>query len=197
MTSTVTKLPGRAVRIGFEGLRAPLSLAEKAGLDLKGWPPVVAYEAIEAQAKRVIGLALGDEGLVEEGDAQADAAMHRARALFLRSEADSVSLRADGRLSDRADKAEKAREAIEDRAAEWRAEIEQEERQARAEVERRAKARDSAVKQAARSRQKAAQAKERQAKLAGLEAESKALDKEKEALEAERVVTAIDEHLRS
>lgn len=193
----MTEIPRQAVRLGFDGLRLPLTLAERAGLDVSGWPPVVAYEAVEAEAKKAVGRVLGDAELVREGELQAGAARRRARAVFLSREAETVSGRADERVEQVAGRAEEVRERAEQSAAARMAEIDRQEAQAREEVRRQAQAREAAARRAARSRQKALEAKEHKARLAQVDAESKALQKEQEALRAEKVVTEIDEHLEN
>lgn len=191
----LTDVPKQAARLGFRVLHLPMHLAKMAGLDVEAWPPVAAYEAVEAEAKKALAGLLGDGILADEGRLQSEAALRRLRAARLAGEAERVAAEADERLERRSDSAERAREQAEEAAAERLEEIEAEEEKARAEVHRRATQREAAAKRAARARQKAVEAKERQAQLAGVEAETRAVEKEREALVADEVVTRIEDHL--
>lgn len=195
----VTVLPRQVVKLGFQSARLPLTIAERVvertGLDMSAWPPVIAYDSAEGQAKQVLGQILRDEGLVDEGIRQQAAARHRAGAEVLSTEAEEIRRSADTRLEERVGRAEKGRDEAHRQAEERKAEVRREEDKAKQEARQRARAREEAVKRAARARDKAVQAKERQAELARVEAEAKALEKESEAVQAERVVTTIDEHL--
>lgn len=196
---SATTVPRQVVRLSLMGARLPIALAEqlteRAGFDISGLPPITAYDAVEAQAKKVIGRVLGDDELVREGEQQEAALRHRQGADFLTGRAEEVREEADERLEARVERAETSRRQVQNRTEERREEIHREEEQARRDAGEKARKREEAVRQAAEVREKAVEAKERQAELERIQAESEALEKESEAVEAEGVVTAMDEHL--
>lgn len=196
-----TIVPRQFVRLGLLSARWPIALAEhlteRAGFDISGLGPIVAYDSIEAQAKKVIGRVLRDEQLVTEGELQEKAIRHRLGAEVLSDQAEKVRAEADEQLEQRVERAQHSREQVHRRTEERREEIERQEEEARREARQKARKREEAVRQAAKVREKAVEAKERQAELERIQAESEALQKESEAVEAERVVTAIDEHLEA
>ncbi|HET6964409.1 MAG TPA: hypothetical protein VFH58_06520 [Acidimicrobiales bacterium] len=196
---SVATVPRQLVKLGLRGARLPISLAEhlteRAGFDISGLPPIAAYDAVEAQAKMVVGRLLGDEELVREGTQQESAIRYRNGSAHLSEQAEAVREQADARLEERVERAERSRDRVEATAEERREEIHRQEEEAKREAREKARKREEAVRQAAKVRQKAVEAKERQAELERIQAESEALQKESDAVEAERVVTAIDEHL--
>lgn len=197
----VTAIPRTIVKLGLEGIRLPLTVAqrvgERSGLDVGALPPVAVYDTVEAQAKQVLGRILRDEQLVSEGERQGAAARQRSGAQQLSDAAQEIRRTADERLDRRIERAEESREEIERRTAERLAQVEREEEEAREKAREQARKREAAARQAARTRQKAVEAKERQAELARVRAEAEALEKQAQAVEAEKVVTAIDEHLEA
>lgn len=194
-------IPGNLVKLGLSGIRFPLSVAQqlgqRSGVDVGGFPPVAAFESVEAQAKQVLGRILHDEQLVSEGERQESAARHRRGARWLSTEAEEVRDGADAQLKQQVEQVEESRQETQRRVAQRRAVIRQEEEEANKEARARARSQEAAVRRAAKAREKAAEARERQAELARIQAESEAVDKEGRAVEAEKVVTAIDEHLKT
>lgn len=197
--SVATTVPRQLAKLGLRGARLPISLAEhlteRAGFDISGLPPIAAYDAVEAQAKMVLGRLLGDDELVREGSQQETAIRQRNGAGYLSEQAEVIREQADDRLDTRVERAERSRDQVRNRTEERREEIHRQEEEAKREAREKARKREEAVRQAAKVREKAVEAKERQAELERIQAESEALRKESEAVEAERVVTAIDEHL--
>jgi hypothetical protein len=196
---SIATVPRQVVRLGFAGARLPLSIAEKVaerqGVDLSGLPPVAVYDALEAQAKMLVGRITRDEELVEEGLLQEKATRHRAGAERLSGAAEAVRDGAQEKLGERIDRAEETREQIEEQTEARRAQVRREEEEAKKAAREKARKREQAVRQAARAREKAVEAKERKAELARIKAEAEALEKESKAINAERVVSTIDEHL--
>lgn len=196
---SATTIPTQCVKLGMRGARLPISLAEhvteRAGLDISGFPPFAAYDAIEAQAKMVIGRLLHDDDLVREGEQQESALRHRNGAEYLSGQAEEVRERAGERFEERVQRAERSRQQVRNRTEERKQEIHRQEEEAKREAREKARKREEAVRRAAQVREKAVEARERQAELERIQAESEALDKESDAVEAEKVVTAIDEQL--
>jgi hypothetical protein len=189
----------RVLKAGFELTRLPLSVAEKAaeraGFDLSKLPPVALYDSVEAQAKLLFGRMLADDQLVEEGLAQEEAVRRRLSASRLEAGAEEVRRSASEHLADRVESAENARQRARAEAGSAKARARREETAAKREAREKAAAREKAVRDAARTREKAVEAKAREAELARIEAEAKALEKRQKAVDAERVVTAIDGNL--
>ncbi len=196
---SVVTVPRQLAKLGLMGARLPISLAEhlteRAGFDISGLPPIAAYDAVEAQAKMVLGRLLGDDDLVREGSQQETAIRQRNGAAHLSDQAEVIRDQADDRLETRVERAERTREQVRDQTEERREEIQRQEEEAKREAREKARKKEEAVRQAAKVGEKAVEAKERQAELERIQSESEALRKESEAVEAERVVTAIDEHL--
>ena len=196
---TTSTVQGQVLKLGFRGARLPLTIAERVveitGADVATWPPVLLYDTVEGQAKQLVGRLVGDEDLASEGARQRAAARHRAGAEVFSSEAEEIRRAADDRLQEDVTRAEHNRDRVHEEAEARKAEVREEEKVAKRQARARAAARKQAVEKAARTRAKAVEAKERQAELARVEAEAKALEKQSEAVQAERVVTAIDEHL--
>jgi len=196
---TATTVPRQVVRLYLIGARLPIAIAEhlteRAGFDISGLGPIVAYDSVEAQAKKVIGRVLRDDELVTEGELQEEAVRHRQGAEFLSERADDVRAEADEQLEERVERADRSRQQVRRRTEERREEIQREEEEARREARQKARKRDEAVRQADKVREKAVEARERQAELERIQAEAEALSKESEAVDAERVVTAMDERL--
>ncbi len=198
---SVTTIPTQLVKLGLRSARLPISLAEhfteRAGLDISGFPPIAAYDSIEAQAKQVIGRYLGDDDLIREGTQQERAIRHRSGAEFLSGRAEEVRDRADEQLEERVGRAERSRQQARRRTEERKEEIQRQEEEAKREAREKAHKREEAVRQAAKVKEKAVEARERQAELERIQAEAEALQKESDAVESERVVTAIDEQLEA
>lgn len=202
--STAT-IPHQFVKLGFAGARLPISVAEllaertgvaeRTGLDVSSLRPVAIYDAVEAQAKVLLGRLIRDDELVGEGVRQEQALRYRAGAEWLSEEAGELRRAADQAFGEQVDRAEDTRARLRRQADEQKAEVRRREAEAKREVEEKTHKREQAVRQAARSRKKAVEAKEREAELARTQAEAEALEKESEAVQAEQVVTAIDEHL--
>lgn len=196
-----TAIPRQIVKLSLLSLRLPISIAERlgerSGVYLPAWPPVAAYDTVEGEAKKLIGRLIGDEVLVGEGERQQSAARHRSQAGSLSARADDIREEAEDRFKRRVEEAEEARDEAAERAERRRAEIQREEEEARQEVRARARQRETAVRKAARTRQKAVEAKERQAELARVQAETEALEREQRAVDAERLVSEIDEQIGS
>jgi hypothetical protein len=193
-------IQGRIAKFYFDGLRFPLTLAEhlgdRSGIDVASLPPVVVLEALEAHAKKVVGQFLGDDGLRLEGSQQESAVRHRSSAQAMEEKAQNLRESADEKLHETVNRAEKTRDRVADRTEQRLAEVEREEERAKQEAQERAKAREDAVRRAARTRQKAVEAKERQAELARVKARTEAVEKKAQAVQAEKVVSAIDDSLK-
>lgn len=198
---SVAVVPRELVKLGLRGARLPITVAEhlteRAGFDISGFPPIEAYESVEARAKQLIGRAIGDAGLVREGTEQEMALRHRTGAEVLSDRAETVRERADEQLEHRVARARTSRRRVEERTDERKQEIRQQEEEAKRQAREKARKREEAVRRAAEVKQKAIEAKERQAELERIEAESEALRKESDAVQAEQMVTAIDEQLEA
>jgi flagellar biosynthesis GTPase FlhF len=196
---SIRTIPRHAVRLSLAVVRLPVAVAEqvteRTGIDISRLPPIAAYDAVEAQAKMMIGRWLDDRDLVLEGEQQESARRHRDAASDLSRRAEEIRDDAEQEMGRRVTRAERSRQQVRARTEERKEEIRRQEEEAKREAEAKARKREEAVRQAAKVQEKVTEAKERQAELARIRAESESLRKESEALQAERVVTAIDEHL--
>lgn len=189
----------RAVRLGFAGSHIPVliieELAERVGLNPKRLPPVTVYDAAEAELKRIVGRAVGDRELVEEGEAQRSAVWHRINAGRLDEKAQEVKDEADEDLQRRLNRAAASEQQVRERGTERKQEIARETEKAKQDVRRQSQRREETIERSAQARRKAIKAEEQKAERDRLAAEEEALRQEQEALESEKVVTAIDRQL--
>lgn len=192
----IATVPRTLVHRSLRSLRFPLELAESvarvAGLEVdERWPPSLAYEGFEAEAKRLMGSLLRDEELVDEGMRQRAKAEELRQSLRLQSVADATRIGAERRLERSEEAAEEQRRAIAEaeRAAEQ--EVEAKRRQGRAKVRQETERRREAVEKADEDRQEIVAEAERAARRRQLKEQSAALAKEQQAVDLEAQAQAL------
>lgn len=197
--STITALPRTIIKAGLQGLRLPLTAVERVTnhADASAWPPAVAYEAFEAEAKMVIGSLIRDDELVREGRLQRAKVNELAEAERLQTEAEQKRQAADAAFEAREESLDEARARAEEQARRREQQVAEEraakERAVREETERR---KDAAARSAA-AVNKAVTAQEREARRTRVAEESAAVAKRSQALNAEKRVQTLDAALEA
>jgi hypothetical protein len=154
-------LAARLVQIGCATARLPLTVAEvlgaRSGVTIEDQPLVVAYDSTEAQFKKLVGVLIHDEGLVQRAEAEARALRRRVAANWLAGEADAIRRSTGARIvpGPEASPCGGPVAPVEER----RAELEMEEEEARRKVAEKAEKRAQAAARVARARHRAAEAK--------------------------------------
>jgi hypothetical protein len=188
MTMQIQQIPRTAVRTGFRAARLPLTVAETIFRRDDEWLPTRAYETVESRFKQVMGRAVHDDELVEEGILEQAKAMQLGKAATLESQAEREKELADASFEERRKADEEQRERVAKQAEERKraAELKRTEEKRQAEA---AAAKKASVAQNARAATEKAVAKqEHQARSAKLKAERDALHEERRAVEAEKDV---------
>ena len=182
------------VNTTLQGLRLPLTAVEqvtnKSGS--KSWPPAVAYESFEAEAKKVLGSLLRDDELVREGRLLQAKVRELAEAERLETKAEQKRIEADAKLEQRQESAEAARQRVEKQTAQREQQLQKEKAERERKVREEARRREESAAKAAQARDKVVTAQERQAERTRLAEESAALAKRSEALAATKRAQTLD-----
>lgn len=150
----IRQIPQVAVRIGFRTARLPLTVAETVFRRDDEWLPTHAYETVEARFKQVVGRAVRDHELVEEGILEQAKTVQLGKAAALESSAEHEKELADASFEERRKADEEEREQVAEEATERKRAAERER------VEEKQKA-DAAAAEKARAVQKAQAATEK------------------------------------
>ena len=195
LLTSARKLPGFVVGTSLQAARLPLTAAARVtgqtGND--EWPPSLAFEGVEAAVETTVGGLLRDTDLVTRGRLRQARIAKLKQAAQLEAIADQERLAADNELGERRQAAERRREQIEETAEQREQRLEQEAAKRKQDVTKAAAQRKAATQKQTAAARKTLERQEREAKLAAADAESKALAKEKAALEAEDTAVVIDE----
>ncbi|MDQ1695595.1 MAG: hypothetical protein QOJ03_948 [Frankiaceae bacterium] len=198
--STVERLrvvPRTVLDAGFSVARLPLTVAARAsrqgGND--AWPPAIAFEGLEAGVESVLGSLLRDDALVQRGR------LRQAKVAKLRSATELETLaaqereQADAEFAARREQVEQERQQAERQAEQRAAQVEQQAAARKHQVEQKAATKAAGARQVKAAQDKALTHQERTAKLETLAKESEALTVQKQALDAEETVEAIEDTL--
>jgi hypothetical protein len=195
LLTNARKLPGLVVGTSLQAARLPITAAAKVtgqtGND--EWPLSVAFEGVEAAVETTVGGLFGDDELVSRGRLRQARIAKLKQAAQLEAIAEQERVDADNELEARREAAERRREQVEESAEQREKRLEQEAQKRKQEVAKTADQRKAATQKQAAVARKAVDRKEREAKLAAAEAETKALSKEKAALSAEDKAVAVDD----
>jgi len=195
---SINTLPRTVIKAYLQGLRLPLTAVERiTNADGSAWPPAVAYESFEAEAKQVLGALIRDDELVREGRLQRAKLGQLAEAERLEAAADQKRQAADARLMERQASAEQARARAEQQASRREEQIARDKAARDREVLDEARRRERDAQRATQARDKVVTARERDAARTRIREESAALSKRNEALAATRQAHNLDEALSS
>jgi hypothetical protein len=154
----VADVPRTIVNLSLQGLRLPLSTAERLThhtWDEGSWPPAVAFERFESTTKRFWGTVLRDDELVAEGQRLQVHAGQVAEALRLEADAQQALAQADEQLAQRREAVRADRQRTEQQAEAREQKIERDRKrvEAKARADRRKRAESAAANKARRERQ--------------------------------------------
>jgi hypothetical protein len=111
MTMQIQQIPRTAVRTGFRAARLPLTVAETVFRRDEEWLPIRAYETVESRFKQVVGRAVHDDALVEEGILEQAKTVQLGKAATFESQAERERELADASFEERRKADEEQREA--------------------------------------------------------------------------------------
>jgi hypothetical protein len=190
----LSTIPRTVVKTYLCGLRLPLRGLEAitGHRDDETWPPSLAFEGFEASAKVVIGSALGDPRLVDEGHIQQAKISELRRAAELETDAEQMRASADAQAKARVDQAAGRHDQADEEAEQRTRAAEARQRRAQQEAKRRQARRAEAVAKADAAREKRVARTERTTRSRTVEAESAALTRERRAVAAADKVATLD-----
>jgi hypothetical protein len=180
----ITAIPRNAVKGALDAMRIPLSTIERlSGKSAnEAWPPALAFEEFQAEAKKFAGSMLRDETLVEEGRLQAVKVTERRRSLELKAKAEGVREQADSEFTQKQKAAEDERQRAEKEASEREAAIARDKRAAEERVRADQKRAAESVAKVDAAREEAIAAAEREARRVKADAEAAALAKQQQTV---------------
>jgi colicin import membrane protein len=193
----IQQIPRTAVRTGFRAARLPLTVAETVLRRDEEWLPTRAYETVESRFKQMIGRAVRDDELVEEGILEQAKTVELGKAATLESEARHERDRADASFEERRKADEKQRERVAKQAAENKRAAEEKGAAEHRQAEAVAAKKSSAARKAQAATEKAVDKREREARSDKVKAERGAVKDERRAVEAERLVREADKKLEA
>jgi hypothetical protein len=197
MTMQIQQIPRTAVRTGFRAARLPLTVAETLFRRDDEWLPTRAYETVESRFKQVMGRAVHDDALVEEGILEQAKTVQLGKAATLESQAEREKELADASFEERRKADEEQRERVAKQAQERKRAAEQKRAVEKRQAEAAAAKKASAVKNAQAATEKAVAEQEHQARSAKVQAERDALHEERQAVEAEKGVRKADKKVEA
>jgi colicin import membrane protein len=190
---TITAVPRTLINAWLQGLRLPLTVVERV-TDHAGanWPPALAYESFEGEAKKVLGAIIRDEELVRQGTLQQAKISELAEAERLGVKAEQARQEADAKLDARRQAAEQARARVEQQAKARQQQLQREKASKQRKVREEAARREAATARSSERRAKLVTAQERQAERTRIAEEQAALAKRSEALDTSRKAQRLD-----
>jgi hypothetical protein len=197
MTMQIRQTPRTAVRTGFRAARLPLTVAETVFRRDEEWLPTRAYETVESRFKQVVGRAVHDDALVEEGILEQAKTVKLGKAATLESQAERERELADASFEERRKADEEQRERVAKQAEERKRAAEQKRTEEKRQAEAAAANKASAAQNAQAATEKAIANQERQARSAKVKAERDAVQEERRALEAEKGVRKADKKVEA
>lgn len=194
-TTVVRAVPRTVVGAYLKAARVPLNVASRVTrqADNEQWPPVLAFESFEANVETVLGSLLKDEKMLDRGRLQQARIAKLRKAAELRTIAERERVEADSALQHKRKEADRQRQEAERRAEQREQEVQRQARQRQREVEQKAAAKAAASRRAQTAQEKAIERQERNAKQSALEVEVEALDKTKDAVEAQEKAALVED----
>jgi colicin import membrane protein len=197
MTMQIQQIPRTAVRTGFRAARLPLTVAETVFRRDDEWLPTRAYETVESRFKQVMGRAVHDDELVEEGILEQAKTLQLGKAATLESQAERERELADASFEEHRKADEEQRERIAKKAEERKRVAQQKRTEEKRQAEAAAVTKASEAQNAQAATEKAIAEQEHQARSAKAQAERDALHEERRALEAEKGVRKADKKVEA
>jgi hypothetical protein len=192
-------LSRRLVQLCLQGLRLPVTTAEivSGHRGDPDWPPTLAYEAVEARAKQMIGTLLGDRQLAAEGKLREAKLDRLEQAAVLEAEAEEARRRAQDRQAEREERIDQTRQAVRRRQESKKEETQRQAAAKKQQARRAARRRQEATEEIAGAREDILERRRRADARRQLTDEELAVAGERRALESEREAQAVDEALEA
>jgi hypothetical protein len=197
MTMQIRQIPRNAVRTGFRAARLPLTVAETVLRREEEWLPTRAYETIESRFKQVIGRAVRDDELVEEGILEQAKTVQLGKAATLESQAQHDRERADAAFEERRNADEKERQRVAKQAEERKRAADEKRAEKKQQIDAAAAEKAGAAQMAQAATEKALGKQKRDTRREKVEAEREAVKEERRAVEAERGVRQADKEVEA
>jgi hypothetical protein len=197
MSMQIRQISQTAVRTGFRAARLPLTVAETVFRRDDEWLPTRAYETVESRVKQVMGRAVRDDDLVEEGILEQAKTVQLGKAATLESQAKREKELADASFDERRKTEAEQRKRAAKQAEERKRAAEQQRAEEKRQADAAAATKASAAQNAQAATEKAIAKQERQARSAKVQAERDALHEERRAVEAEKGVRKADKKVEA
>jgi hypothetical protein len=163
--------------------------------DNEQWGPAIAFESFEAGVESVVGTVLRDDTLLDSAKLRRAKVDQLRQAGNLEAVAEQKRRQADETFNARRQQAEQKRQQAAKQAKQREESLEQRAAEKERQANQKAAKKAAAARQTKAKQDEVIERQERAAKLSALEAESQALGKAKEAVDAEKTVDVIDETL--
>lgn len=192
-----TRLPGTVVKAYLSAARLPLDAAARIGGQQANeqWPPALAFEGLEANVETVVGSLLRDDALVESGRLRRAKVARLRKAGELEAVADATRAEARDEFAKRREQTDQKRRDATKRAEARERKVEQQAQQSKASVERRAAKKVAAAEAAESAAEDVIERRERAAQTDALAKEAEALEARQVALRTEETLDVIDDTL--
>jgi hypothetical protein len=195
ITTTAKLVPAIATQAYLRLARLPLTAAQQ----LTGhradeqWPPTMAFETFEAGVESLVGSLVGDEGLTHSAQVRRAKLAKLREAAVLRTQAAQTRQQADETFQARREASEQQREKAVRKAEQREADVERQAEKGEQAAKEKAAKKTAAARKAKAKQNEVIERQERAAKLDALDAEAKALQAAKEAVDAEATVEVIED----
>lgn len=195
----IQAVPRQSVRLVLGSVRLPLTMVEHlAGhADDDAWPPSLAFDALGANVKQVIGSLVRDDVLVDEGRFEGARIAELREAARLEQEAHLRERQADERLTDQRHTAEAKRAEAERQTAARKRLAATRAKQAEAASSEKLRKDEASVRAKAAARKKELAKQQRTARSRTIAKERDALQRERAAASSKADVIGLDEKLRA
>ena len=195
----VRAVPRSVVGAGLTLARLPVSAAARATnqQDNDQWPPTLAFEGFEAGVETVVGSLLRDDTLVARGRVRQAKVDQVRKAASLETVAEQKRQQADTALAERRETAAAQRKDAAQRAEQQKAQARKQAAARSQEADRKATTKAATAAKVRETQEQLLARQEREAKAEALAEEATALRAEKQALDAEETVVAIDDAIEA
>lgn len=197
VTTNIQTVPRRIVNGYLQAVRLPLTAVERAVKQQSNeqWPPALAFERFEASVETVVGSLLRDSALVRQGRLRQAKLAQLAKAGELEVVAAQASKQAEQRLEQQRDQLSVERAETQRRAEQRKQELDRQADLHERKVQEKARKKSAAGREVKAMQDQTISRQERTATVKALNAESRALDMTKNAVDAEETVEVINDTL--
>jgi len=192
-------IPRAYVCASLQVSRIPLSVAERAtgNEGNEQWPPVLAFDAFQANVKQLLGSLLRDTDLVHQGELEQARVTTVREALHLEAVAAQTKAGAERSFQDRRTADEGKRQAAQERATRREQDADAKRSEAKRQAAAEARSRDEQGRRQEQKREDDLAKAERAAKASSIGNERKALAASKRATAAKALAIETDRKLRA